>query len=162
LPANQPLVVRFTGANGAPQVRLHGPGGQTIDTPAPGAAGSAQGSGWAAFRQDADRQTDVVLANTGDGKWRYETLPGPGAVTGVKTAAKLPAVNVKAKVEAARGGAEQLTWNLTPIPGQKVTFSEQGAGAPPRDLVTTASKSGNVRFKPFLTPQRKRKIVATV
>jgi hypothetical protein len=162
LPASTTELVRFVGQGGAPQVRLHGPGGRTIDTPGPGVGNTSQANSWLSLRQDWANQTDVAIVDTGDGKWSYETLPGSVPVARVERAGPLPKVNVKAKVTAVRGGAEELSWNLTPIPGQKVTFSEEGLGAPPRVLTTTSAAKGTVRFKPYLTPQRKRRIVALV
>jgi hypothetical protein len=162
LPASTNQVVRFVGQGGAPQVRLHGPGGLTIDTPGPDGSSSSRDSSSIAIRQDVASRTDVAIRATGDGKWSYELLPGSVPVARVERAGPLPAVNVKAKVTPARGGAEELTWSLTPIPGQKVTFSEQGPGSPQRVLKTTSAARGTVRFKPYLTLQRKRTIVALV
>src|SRR3954454_17653369 len=60
------------------------------------------------------------------------------------------------------GKQQELSWRLRPIDGQKVTFFEEGLGAPPRVLKKTNAAEDTVRFTPELTPQRRRRIVALV
>jgi hypothetical protein len=162
LPESTQQVVRFVGEGGAPRVRLRGPGGRTIDTPGPGVANTSQQNSWLAVRQDDQRQTDVVINNTGKGGWTYEPLPGSAPMVRVQRAGKLPPVDVEAKVRMQRDDTALLTWALKPISGQTVTFAEEGKGAPPRVLKTTSASKGTLRYRPYLMPMRSREVIATV
>ena len=162
LPANEKQAqVRFTGRGGAPYVRLHAPDGRTIDSPAAGQKNSSQAGSFISFRNEAASQTDVLVANTGSGAWTYELLPGSAPLAKVEDAKPLPAISVKASVRR-HGVREQLSWKLRAIPGQKVTFEEQGKGTAPRVLKTTSAATGSVAFTPVATLQRQRTILAIV
>ncbi|MDX6212881.1 MAG: hypothetical protein QOF82_1968 [Frankiales bacterium] len=162
LPAHdKQALIQFTGQGHAPLVRLHGPGGRTIDSPAADATVTSQAGQFVSFRNEAAKETDVILADTGTGAWTYELLPGSAALAKVSTARPLPAISVRASVRRRRA-REELSWKLRPIPGQKVTFEEEGKGTAPRVLKTTAAASGSVLFKPVPTLQRTRNIIAIV
>jgi hypothetical protein len=163
LPAgDRQALVRFSGRDAAPQVRLHGPGGRVIETPAPGAGRSASQAGsFLALRDDHAKQTDVMLARTGSGHWTYEVLSGSAGAVTVQSARPLPKPSVIATVRR-RGGGSELRWRLRAIPGQRVTFMEEGRGAPPRVIATTRAAHGHVRFSPIVTLQRRRTILAIV
>jgi hypothetical protein len=158
--ASQALV-RFSSSTGAPRIRLHGPDGRTIDTPAPGVGNSSAARSFISFRDEQGHNTDVLLANTGSGRWTYETLPGSAPVTKLQTARPLPKVSVKASI-ARKGRTATLRWRLRHIAGQRVTFMEAGPGAPPRIIKVTTAARGHKRFRPFLTRERTRRIVAIV
>jgi hypothetical protein len=162
LPADdKQALVRFTGDGGAPHVRLHRPDGRVIDTPADGSQNSSDDRSFLSFRNDAENTTDVLLADTGNGHWTYELLPGSAPVRQLQGARPLPDVDVSAKVRRV-GKRQELRWRLRPIDGQQVTFFEEGLGAPPRELKKTTASEGTVRFTPEVTPQRRRRIVALV
>jgi hypothetical protein len=159
--ADKQALVRFTGREAAPQVRLHGPDGRVIETPAPGQGSAERPGSFISFRNEAAKQTDVLLARTGSGDWTYEVLPGSAAIASVRSARPLPKVQVTASVRRSHGRSE-LRWRLRRIRGQRVTFMEEGRGAPPRVLKTSSAASGHVRFQPFVAPQRRRTIIAIV
>jgi hypothetical protein len=48
------------------------------------------------------------------------------------------------------------------VPGQKVTFTEEGEGVPPRVVAVTGKARGRKRFKPSRVPMAEHTIVATV
>jgi hypothetical protein len=159
LPAGDRALVRFVGSGGgAPQVRLHGPNGRVIETPARGTITAKQDGVYAAIRDDAHGWVDVLLINPGRG-WRYDVVSG--SVADVKTAGELPALNLRASVKRV-GRRAVLSWDAGELAGRKVTFMESTPGAPLRKLTTTTASHGSVRFKPLLTPERTRRIVATV
>jgi hypothetical protein len=161
LPAGEDhALVRFMGQGGAPQVRLHGPDGQTIDTPAAGQGSVVKPGAFATIRDERSRYTDVLIAKPGSG-WTYEVLPGSVPVAHIQTAGELPQLKVAANV-VRTGKTAQLRWQLGDLAGRKVTFMEAGPGAPPRVLKRNATADGSVRFTPYLTPQRDRQIVAIV
>lgn len=143
-------LVRFAGDA---RVRLHGPSGQTLDTPVAG-QGTTKAAGLLAVRNDEAGYTDVILDSPG-GAWTYEVLSG--TVRGVKTAGELPEAKIAASV---KGG--KLSWTVGNLAGRRVTFMESGPGAPTRVLAKGVTRSGAKAFKPYLVPQRKRQIVAVV
>jgi hypothetical protein len=161
LPAGEErALVRFEGQGGAPQVRLHGPGGRTIDTPAAGQANTMKAGSFVSIRDERSKYTDVLITKPGDG-WTYEVLPGSAPVAHVQTAGELPELKVSANVQRL-GHQAVLKWQLGNLAGRRVTFMEAGPGAPPRVLKRNATGSGSVRFTPYLTPERDRQIVALV
>jgi hypothetical protein len=161
LPAGENhALVRFMGQGGAPQVRLHGPEGRTIDTPAAGQGSVLKAGSFASIRDERSRYTDVLITKPGNG-WSYEVLPGSAPVAHVQTAGELPKLEVAANVVRS-GKTAELHWQLGDLAGRKVTFMEAGPGAPPRVLKRNATADGSVRFTPYLTPQRDRQIVAIV
>src|SRR5690606_24263284 len=139
-------------------------------------------STYIAFRDELHGTADVLIRNTASGSWSYELISGSPAVTSVKTAGPLPKARGRAKVgrefvtktvDKVRGkrraesrrratGRYVLRWNLRRIPGQTVTFSEEGRGVPPRVLLRTRKAKGTKAFRPHLLPQRGRRIIATV
>jgi hypothetical protein len=160
LPAATRALVLSAALGGAPRGRLQGPGGRTLDTPAAGELSKVARGEFLSVRDDKHKRTDVLLANPGNG-WTYEVLPGSARVAGVKTAGELPDVGVHARVKR-HGRRAVLRWKLDHLAGRRVTFMESGPGAPPRVIKRTKAASGHVRFKPFLTPERRRTIVAVV
>lgn len=162
LPAgDSQALLRFDGEGGAPQVRLHGPGGRTIDTPAKGVGNTTAPNSFISFRDEANRSTYVLLAGTGDGKWTYELLPGSVAIRSIKSSRPLPAVGVRATTRR-RGAKVDLRWKARRIPGQRVSFIEQGPGVAPRVLKRTTAARGKVSFRALRLPERRRQIVALV
>ena len=78
----------------------------------------------------------------------------------IREAYGLPKPVVHAHVSG-RGRARTLSWQLRPIPGQKVQFAEYGTDV--RHLITTTAKAtGKVRFTPQTGPAGHRRIVAIV
>jgi hypothetical protein len=148
------------GQGGAPQVRLHGPDGRVIDTPAAGHGGAMKDGSFVAIRDDRRNYTDVLIKKPG-ARWTYEVLPGSAQVGHVETAGELPELEVDANVRRI-GRQAVLGWKLGNVAGRKVTLMEAGPGAPPRVLAKGVTADGSVRFAPYLTPERDRQIVALV
>jgi hypothetical protein len=159
LPAGDQALVRFTGDTAAPLVRLHGPGGRTIDAPANGES-SATHDGMLVMRDDSNKVTDVLVTKPSAG-WTYELLPGSARVQDLRTAARAPKLGIRAHV-VRTGKRAKLSWRLSHVAGRTVTLMESGPGAPPRVLAKSTAKDGSVSFKPFITPERDRTIVAIV
>jgi Tol biopolymer transport system component len=141
---DEPTVLRF---RGAPRVVLEGPGGQRIDGPVV--------NDRVVLLQDADA-TYVALRRPG-GTWRASTPPGSPAIAGVDSAAVLPKPKVTARVSG-KGAKRVLRWTLARVPGQRVTFAEQGGNV----LKRTTAARGRVRFTPPAGRSRTRRIVAIV
>ena len=113
-----------------------------------------------AIRDDANKTTDVLVTKAGKG-WTYELLPGSAPVQDVRTAAKAPKLGIAAHL-VRTGKRAKLDWSLSHVNGRTVSFMESGPGAPPRVLAKHTAKDGSVTYKPFITPERDRTIVAIV
>lgn len=148
--------VKGDGTVPGPGVTLTGPDGEAVsvtrDLP------FVQNDKFRAELRD-DGTTFVLVNKPAAGTW---TLSDDGTVpvTLVRVARGLPEPSATARVTG-RGRSRVLSWKLTPIEGQRVTFAEIGKDV--RNAITsTSSKRGSVRFRPADGPAGKRSIVAIV
>ena len=74
-----------------------------------------------------EKTTYVVVNDPRAGGWKVESLERRKPLTRVAFARGLPKPKVKAKLRK-RGKRMVLTYTLSAIPGQKVTFNELGGG----------------------------------
>jgi hypothetical protein len=146
-------VVGVVGADGAPLVRLRGPGGQVVEVPEQGAIRNEQ---VLAFRQRATRTTYVAVAQ--GGAWTIEVLDGAAAE--IRVADVLPEPRVTAEVTR-RGSRYVARWRATPIPGQTVRLFERAPGGM-RQLAELRGSAGVVRFTPSDASGSRRQLVALV
>jgi len=149
--------VGVTGADGPPQVALVGPGGQRIVAPA---TGGLKAKSAVVLHAVQDKTTWFVLGKPSAGAWHVEVLPGSTPVVGVKQADGLPKPVVHAHVSG-KGRARLVSYDVTPLAGQQVTFAEVGRGAA-RPIGPARGPKGTLRFKPADGPAGTRKIVALV
>jgi hypothetical protein len=159
-------MIRLVGAGAPPEVELRGPGGRTVVMPPAGQNIGGRKGQYLVIRDPSTNATSVMLARPGKGPWRYTVQPGSTRVRSVQTAGLLPRPQVRASVVRTRRdrarGTRTLRWRLKRIPGQKVTFTEEGAGVPPRKLAVTTRARGTKRFTPARVPATRHTIVATV
>jgi hypothetical protein len=150
-------MLRFRGNGGPPRVVLEGPGGQRV-------AASADGSPVVNSRfvvlQDPSASATQVAIRRPAGTWRVTVADGSPTVAGVDSADVLDRPKVSARV-GGRGAKRTLTWKLSPRPGQRVTFAEEG-GDSAAVITKTSAARGRVRFTPEAGNGRARRIVATV
>jgi hypothetical protein len=107
-----------------------------------------------------DDGTTMVLVNKpAAGVW---TITGDGRVpiTKIREARGLPNPSIRAKVTG-RGRSRVLSWKLGTLAGQRVTLAEIGKGVR-NAIVTGATRSGSVHFRPATGPAGTRRIVALV
>ena len=164
--------IDLLGAGAAPLVRLTGPGGQQVTTPAPATAGaSAMSVTRTAAVVVVDKYpaagadtgvTEIKLQHPQAGKWTVTPLPVSPAITNVLTAKGLPAISVHARVTRGKGRARFLVYENTPATGRTVTFIEKQAGGALHRLGATAGKLGRIRFLPGPGPAGRRAILAEV
>ncbi len=153
-----------TGISGPPLVRVTGPGGVTVESPADG---SALRSGVAVIVPVAgERRTYVFVNNPRAGNWQVEALDPANPLTGVSFAEGLPEPKVKGRVSRPAANSKskklRLTYELPRrISGQKVIFTERGEGIA-HELGTARGDEGTISFKPTLATDRKRTIEAQV
>jgi hypothetical protein len=155
-------LVRLDGAGGVPRVRLSGPGGRTIETPPTQSPDPGVYDGALALQDPAAGALYVFVDHPGEGRWTYTPLPGSVPVRRVRTARPLPAPRIRARLRPAPGGGRVLSWRLRAAAGQRVSFVEEGRGAPPRLLARSRAAAGSVRFRPRLAPGRARRVFALV
>jgi hypothetical protein len=146
--------IGVSGAGGAPHVTLHGPQGQTIDTPADGyeltsgrmVAADATGS----------HETYFLLDHAPPGRWQVTTDAGSVAVTSIQQAAGVPSPDVRARVTRRAGGRLALTYRLHPLAGQQVTFVEHDTRGRIHTIGSARGSSGHLTFAstPLLSAQR--------
>ena len=138
-------------ASGPPGVRVHGPGSVSI-------TGTRQrpevrrGNALVLVTKTGD--TYVVVEHPAAGRWTLTNL-GPVPIRQIREAYGLPKPVVHAHVSG-RGQSRTLTWQLHPLPGQKVEFAEYGTDV--RHLITTTAKAtGKIRFTPQTGPAGHRR-----
>jgi hypothetical protein len=149
-------VIALRGADGPPQVVLHGPRGQTIPTPE-SAGQVARTRRSFAFQNVVTKTTYVVVA--GGGRWSARPVNGDN-VTGVRTARMLPRPAVKAGVRG-HGRTRMLSWRVRPRRGQRVVFVERGRGVA-RVIGTARGSRGKMRFTSADGPRGRRTVEAIV
>jgi hypothetical protein len=146
-----------SGADAPPSVTLTEPGGRTIGVPGEVYATTPD----AVTLRYAPRITTYVLVRQPrGGTWTVSVDEGSSAVTGVAVADGLAAPGVAARVRGG-GAARVLSWRARRIAGQRIAFSEVGAGLQ-RFLGATSRSRGRLRFTPADGPRGARLIVATV
>ena len=151
-------VIGVEGQGAAPHVSLVGPGGTRVDAPA---TGKLETPSALAFHVPERNSTFFVVKSPAAGTWTIEPAADSVPITSVRTADGLAEPKVTARVRRAPGGRRELSYTVNAVPGQKVTFAEQGARAA-RTIGTAKGASGTLRFTPADGPGGTRKIVALV
>ena len=150
-------VLSFEGQDGPPNVTLEGPGGQRMATPADGYDMTEP---FFVSQEPKDKTTYVMISRPNAGRWTVGVAEGSTPIVKMSRAQGLPDPKVKARVSG-RGTKRRLTWEATPIQGQRITFSEQGARS--GDTIGTTTRArGSLAFTPTDGPKGKRTIVAEV
>ncbi len=152
-------VVAVQGAGASPHVALVSPAGVRVED-TPGASTPTRVS--LVFHNPQTNTTYFVLKAPRAGTWTVEPAADSVPITGVQAADGLPDPRITASVKRAAGRDRMLSYKVTPLPGQKVTFAEQGNGAARPIGGTAKNGRGAVRFTPADGPGGRRKIVAVV
>lgn len=150
-------VLAFEGQDGPPNVILAGPGGQRMETPADGYDMTEP---FFISQEAKDKKTYVMISRPNAGRWTVSVAPGSTPVVRMERAQGLPDPKIKARVSGS-GLKRRLTWSATPIQGQRITFSEQGAKSG-ETIGSTTRARGSMAFTPTDGPKGKRTIVAEV
>ncbi|WCB92370.1 hypothetical protein DSM104299_01063 [Baekduia alba] len=151
-------VVAVEGQGAPPHVSLVGPGGARIDAPA---TGKLQTADAIAFHVPETNTTYFVVKAPAAGAWTIEPAADSVPVTGVKAADGLDDPKVTTHLTRAADGRRELKYTINSVPGQKVTFAEQGKGAA-QAIGTAKGLQGTLRFTPADGPGGTRKIIAMV
>jgi hypothetical protein len=153
-------VIGVTGSGAAPRVTLHGPHGQTIDTPAGGYEKTPQ---LVILADDQyTHETYFFLDHAPAGAWTITPDAGSAPITGIQQAAGLPSPDVHASVHRLRQGQLQLRYHLHKLVGQQVTFVERDSQQRMHTIATARGAGGTVDFTPSPLLAGKRTIIAEV
>ena len=147
----------ISGSKAAPEVRVTGPGGQSLQTPA--------ASGFVRRGCDPDPPLRPPTshrdrtAERAARRLRDQPLPGSAPITSFGRASDPPNARVVASVRGT-GTHRVLVYDVRRRPNQRVTFAEVGAGGSSRTIGTVAGGGrGELHFSP--APGRgTRRIVA--
>lgn len=151
--------VEFTGTTAPPLVTLSGPNGESYATPTDPEDLGVQDE--FVVLQDTDAKTTTFLIDTPTaGTWSASLQPGSSPVAETATAEGLPDPEVSATVTGT-GANRTLHWDLTTLPGQSVTFVEQGPETS-AVITSTSAATGQVPFTPADGPAGTRDIVALI
>lgn len=153
-------VIGVVGQGNAPMVRLIGPGGRTIDTPADDFVKTPEDVVIADGK--SSHTTYFFINHPQAGTWKVAADLGSVPIVAIHQATTLPDPDVHGQLQPLSGGRERLRYRLHPLAGQTVTFEEQ-AGTHGYDVVGHAhGASGTITFSPSLEMARARTLVAMV
>jgi hypothetical protein len=94
------------------------------------------------------------------GTWTVAALPGSPAITGLATRRGLPPTHVNARVRG-HGASRRLVYRVAPVPGQTVTFFEQGRTVA-REIGVARGPSGSLAFPKGYGTAGRRDVFATI
>lgn len=151
-------VVAVQGDGAPPHVSLVGPGGVRVDAPA---SGAMQTPGAIAFHTADTNTTYFVVKKPAAGAWQIVPQADSAPVTGIQSADGLEQPQITAHVRKGSNGKRVLTYKVKAIPGQQVTFAEQGKQAA-QQLGKAKGTQGTLRFTPADGPGGTRRIIAMV
>ena len=150
-------LVRFRGNGGPPLVVLEGAGGQRMEARADG---TPVADGRFVVLQDPGEAVTYVAIRRPAGTWHVTTPPGSPSVQGIDSADVLERPRVTARVSG-KGDKRVLSWRLSALAGQRVTFAEEGRDSA-NVIARTTKARGKIRFTPSTGSGRVRKLVAIV
>jgi hypothetical protein len=134
------LAVRIGGHGGAPRVKLIGPHGLVIATPA-GSRTGTQIKGVALIERDNSGQdTSVLLLHPAAGRWHVVTLKGSVPLGAIRTASSLtpPVISGGAQVQSDGRVGVGLAYSVAN--GEKLTLEASGPGKREQVIGTAAGK----------------------
>ena len=146
------------GAGGAPRITVTDPRGRRyVDDGSP-----SQGSRAASLLhlERARRSILTVRGRPPAGVWTIETQPGSPAIRALSTRRDLPQSRVLARVRG-HGAGRRLVYRVAPVPGQRVTFFEEGRTVG-RQIGVATGTHGALRFPKGHGTAGKRRVFAIV
>jgi hypothetical protein len=151
-------LLELRGTTAAPLVTLTGPGGQHV-TVASTSAKPLMAHGFMVLQDPGDKITWIAIEH-GGGSWKLTSESGSSPISTIRDAPLLADPSVHGNVTGT-GRKRTLSWQLRPIPGQRVVFWEKG-----RDvghvIGSTHAAHGTLRFTAANGHGRQRTIEAQV
>jgi len=151
------LDVQLTGDTAPPLVTLSGPNGATYATQA---AGVLKSDTHVAVAETDVRHQTLLIPRPAAGTWTVTPQPGSAAITGLALARDVPAPRLSGRVRR-RGSRRELRWTARAIPGQTLSFYEEGEGVL-RRIGASAGTRGTIRFSPIPGRGGRRRVTAIV
>ena len=150
-------MIQLAGSTAAPEVRVTGPGGQSLQTPA--GSGFVHAGAIRILHSAQLRLTGIGFQNARPGLYTIQPLPASAPITSFGQASDPPDARVTASVRGT-GTERVLAYDVRRRPNQRVTFTELGSGGGSRTIGTVAGGGrGQLHFSP--APGRDaRRIVA--
>jgi hypothetical protein len=152
-------------SSGAPLVKLTGPHGESVVTPAVPAgqpAAMTMTPAAAIAVVPSENETVIKLIKPSAGSWTITTLPGSPAITSLETGKGLPPAAVKAHVVTGKGSVRYLAYTSTAASGRSIEFVEKGHGVELPIARATTKARGRIKFLPAAGPAGRRTILAVV
>jgi hypothetical protein len=141
-------MVMMRGDSGAPLVRVTGPGGQVLESPAGSALVASADAKIRIMRSDQGKFVAVGLADVPPGSYTIEPMSGSPAIASVQESSALPNARVRARVTE-KGTRRTLSYTVGRRPNQSVSFWELDAGGGARQIGSAvAGGRGKLRFSP--------------
>lgn len=140
--------IELRGEGGVPAVRVTGPGGLTLDSPAGAGLATSPDGAVRIMRSPQTGLLVVGIESTRPGIYRIATLDGSPAVAAVAEASDLPDARVRASVSG-RGALRVLRYDVGRRPEQRVTFYDVGRNGAAKAIGSIAGGGrGTLRFAP--------------
>jgi len=159
IPAGLPnVMVKLSGMNGAPDIKITGPGGVHASTDGDTKAASKP---FVIYRIASQDTTYIAIIKPPAGVYTITANHGSPAITRVFTAHGMKAPTVSAQV-IRRHGALVLRFADTAHPGQRVIFFERQKDGALWQIGQTTAADGTIRFTPGPGPAGTRQITAEV
>ena len=148
---------------GPPRVRVFGPGGFQVSSPPNGSVLRTAGALIVPVANESTTYVFVRKPRAGD--WRVEAADPNRSLSKVSFARGLPDPKVDGRVRKPGRKSKRkkfrFRYELRPIAGQRIVFTERGAGIA-RRLGRARGQAGTISFKPTIAPNRRRRIEAEV
>jgi hypothetical protein len=123
-PGTPAIALNVIGRNGSPKVRLTGPGGAVITSPA--GADSARGAGYMLVENPTESSTAILLINPKAGSWKVEALDGGDSVATLQIARFEPPPNFVGAVVKRPKGRVAVGVSYALPPGAQLDLLERG------------------------------------
>jgi hypothetical protein len=153
-----------TGESAPPTFTLVGPNGERVEATRTG----SDPRGYLVVMGPENNTTYVVLGRPAAGNWTIEAHKESSPITSVRRSDGLPKPKVDGTVRMVPNplcltcpAQAQLTWTVSPLPGQTVTFAEV-SDQTSRIITTADPASGSVTFTPGPGEAGTRQVVALV
>jgi hypothetical protein len=159
LPAGLPgAVIAMEGRDAAPRVTLLGPDGERITTP--DGLEPVEQSPFFVIKDPRAKLTQIAISKPSAGRWTVQVEDGSSELVSLRSANGLDDPEIEAAVSGS-GHRRTLSYEIAPVKGQRVTFTENGPSAGGMIGVAHGGK-GTLRFAPAEGRGEQREIVALV
>jgi hypothetical protein len=149
--------VKIIGTASAPKVTVAGPTGEQISS---SSGRTTNQDNMVLIESPSQKTTYLFVKSPAAGAWAISANQSSSPIASFEVANGLPPASVTAKVTGKKR-KRTLSYTVKQIPGQKVTFVEQGSAG--GTLIGVAQKAkGEIAFAPGEGPGGKRNVIALI